>query len=102
MLASFAAPELRFSAFLQAYDQHGWAFGMQPGFWLFATPILAATLFGLSGVMLLMRRRPDRAEGVRLTRLGRVVQRGGRHGCGARWGRRLAPRRLCCSGERGE
>jgi adenylate cyclase len=66
VICSFAAPELRFTTFLQAYDQHGWAFAAQPGFWLFAAPILASTLFGLVGVVLLLRRRPDRAEGVRL------------------------------------
>ena len=66
VLASFAAPELRFATFLQAYDQHGWGFTALPGFWVFAIPILATTLFGLVGVVELMRGRPDPAEGVRL------------------------------------
>ncbi len=66
VLVSLAAPELRVSQFLQAYAQHGWGFVYQPAFWLFASPILASIIFGLVGVLLLLRRRPDRAEGVRL------------------------------------
>lgn len=63
---SIALPELRIAAFLQAYGQHGWEFLGLPAFWLFASPILAALLCGLVGILLLLQRRPDPVEGLRV------------------------------------
>lgn len=57
-------PEIRTEEFLRAgTDPH---FYLKPGFWLFATPILFSTLTGLVGVLLLLNRRPERAETVRV------------------------------------
>lgn len=36
------------------------------GFWMFAAPVLYSTFAGLAGVLLLLNRRPDRAEKTRL------------------------------------
>ena len=57
-------PEVRTQDFLRVATEPG-AFRSW-GFWLFATPVLYSTLSGLIGVMLLLNRRPDRAEKTRL------------------------------------
>ena len=57
-------PRLRAHDFLFALSTPGVL--LRPGFWLFAVPILFAGLTGLTSVMLLLRRRPDRAERVRV------------------------------------
>jgi class 3 adenylate cyclase len=61
------APETRARDFLfAASDASVFA---RPGFWLFATPILFSTLTGLGSVILLMNRRPDRPERIRIISL---------------------------------
>jgi class 3 adenylate cyclase len=41
----------------------------EPGFWLFAAPVLFASLTGLMSTILLLRRRPERSERVRVLAL---------------------------------
>ncbi len=64
-------PQIRAEDFLRAGFSvatfHRW------GFWLFAAPILYATFTGLVGVLLLLNRRPDRAEKTRLFALAACV-----------------------------
>lgn len=61
---SLTWPEIRAEYFLRAGgDVH---FYLNGGFWLFATPIIVATLTGLVGVVFLLNRRPETAETVRL------------------------------------
>ena len=63
-LFSLLWPELRSQAFLRA--------GTHPqqlasaGFWLFATPMVYAMLSAMVGIGLLLRRRPDRGETIRV------------------------------------
>ncbi|MGH8504341.1 MAG: adenylate/guanylate cyclase domain-containing protein [Stenotrophobium sp.] len=57
-------PELRVEQFVRAADTPG-AFERW-GFWLFAVPILVAMFNGLVGILLLLNRRPDRAEIIRV------------------------------------
>jgi len=61
---AIAAPELRASEFQFAASKPG-ALG-HFGFWLFAGPILFSGLTGLTSVLLLMRRQPDRPERIRI------------------------------------
>jgi adenylate cyclase len=61
---SILFPELRSSAFMHVGGQPQ-AF-LTPAFWLFFAPVLAAQLAGLAGILLLLNRRPDRAEAVRV------------------------------------
>lgn len=64
-------PEVRTEHFLRAGgDPH---FYQNGGFWLFATPILVATFAGLIGVMLLLNRRPEKAETVRLLAMASAI-----------------------------
>jgi adenylate cyclase len=63
-LFSLLWPELRLSAFLRAAD-HPELF-LSGGFWLFMAPIALAMLAGLAGILLLLNRRPDRAEAIRV------------------------------------
>lgn len=60
---SLAAPELRSREFLNSASL-ATVFGH--GFWLFATPILIAVLAGLTSLLLLLKRRPEPAERIRL------------------------------------
>lgn len=57
-------PQVRAEEFLRAGVSHEtfrrW------GFWMFAAPVLYSTFAGLVGVLLLLNRRPDRAEKTRL------------------------------------
>lgn len=57
-------PEIRTEEFLRAGADP--RFYAKAGFWLFASPILFSTLTGLAGVMLLLNRRPERAETIRV------------------------------------
>ena len=43
------------------------------GFWMFAAPVLYSTFAGLIGVLLLLNRRPDRAEKTRLIALSMSI-----------------------------
>lgn len=61
---SIAYPHLRAHDFLFALSTPGVLSRL--GFWIFAVPILFAGLTGLVSVMLLLRRRPDRAERLRV------------------------------------
>ena len=63
-LFSLLWPEVRLQAFLRAGDQP--AMFLSGGFWLFFAPILLAMLAGLVGILLLLNRRPDRAEAIRV------------------------------------
>jgi len=60
-------PQIRAEDFLRAGVSpatfHRW------GFWMFAGPVLYSTFAGLIGVLLLLNRRPDRAEKTRLLSL---------------------------------
>ncbi len=58
-------PEIRIRDFL-AVGSQGWASFSRPGFWLFATPVLFSSLMGAASTVLLMRRRPDGSESVRV------------------------------------
>ncbi len=63
-LFSVLWPELRASDFIRAGDQPRLFLGA--GFWLFMGPVSFAMLAGLAGILLLLNRRPDRAEAVRV------------------------------------
>ncbi|MES2685022.1 MAG: adenylate/guanylate cyclase domain-containing protein [Pseudomonadota bacterium] len=58
-------PDLRVHDFL-ATGSEGWGNFGRPGFWLFATPVLFSSLMGAASTLLLMRRRPDGSESVRV------------------------------------
>jgi class 3 adenylate cyclase len=70
-LFSLLWPDVRVSHFLRA--------GSNPvvfhsgGFWLFALPLLYAVLSGTVGILLLLRRRPDRAETTRVLAMACAV-----------------------------
>ncbi|MDE2149577.1 MAG: adenylate/guanylate cyclase domain-containing protein [Gammaproteobacteria bacterium] len=71
VLLSILYPELRSRDFLFAVSSPR-AFA-RPGFWLFAVPVLFASLTGLASAILLLNRRPDRPERIRvLAMLGAV------------------------------
>lgn len=57
-------PQLRTDDFLGA-ARNSAVFG-RPGFWLFAAPVLLAVASGMTSLVLLLNRRPDRSERVRL------------------------------------
>jgi class 3 adenylate cyclase len=64
-VAAIAFPELRVNHFINA------GFGevfvrSEPEFWLFALPLTLSLVLGLFPALLMLRRRPDRAEAVRL------------------------------------
>ncbi|GAC1629451.1 MAG: hypothetical protein NVS9B10_20640 [Nevskia sp.] len=68
---AIAAPRVRMHDFLFAASNP--EVFTRPGFWLFATPILLATLAGLTSTLLLLRRRPDRPERIRVLGLAAAV-----------------------------
>lgn len=71
---SLGFPEARETQFLRAIEHHGLSgFWRLPGFWLFALPVLLSSLGGLVGLLLLLRRRPDRAERLRLLAMAFAV-----------------------------
>jgi adenylate cyclase len=57
-------PQLRLQAFIRAAD-HPELF-LSADFWLFMAPIALAMFAGLAGILLLLNRRPDRAEAIRV------------------------------------
>lgn len=63
-LFSVLWPQVRIADFLRSVD--GLAAFARPGFWLFATPVLIAVAAGLTSLILLLNRRPDRSERGRL------------------------------------
>ncbi len=66
-LLSIAFPRIRSDDFLFALNSSERL--SRPGFWLFATPILLSTLTGLVAIVLMLNRRPDRAERIRVLAL---------------------------------
>lgn len=66
-LLSLAFPRLRVEDFV--YAATSTAAFRRPGFWLFAVPLLVSTLSGLFATLLLLNRRPDRAERLRVLAL---------------------------------
>jgi len=58
-------PETRIHEFLATGGQ-GWDWLRRSGFWLFATPVLFSALMGATSTLLLMRRRPEASESVRV------------------------------------
>ncbi|MGH8460170.1 MAG: adenylate/guanylate cyclase domain-containing protein [Stenotrophobium sp.] len=62
-------PDRRVEQFLHAADNSHAL--LHRGFWLFAAPVLVSTLSGLIGVLLLLNRRPDRPETIRV--LGAII-----------------------------
>lgn len=70
-LLSLLYPDIRAHQFLRAASVPG-AFSHW-GFWLFAAPVLTAELTGLAGILLLLNRRPDRAEAVRVIAMSIAV-----------------------------
>ena len=64
-------PELRAGQFLRAgEDPHFYRDG---AFWLFAAPMLTASLAGLVGILLLLNRKPDLSERVRVLAMAAAV-----------------------------
>lgn len=61
---SVVAPEMRSTDFLGAMDDSS-PFG-RPGFWLFAVPIAFGVFAAVASLLLLLNRRPDRAERTRV------------------------------------
>jgi adenylate cyclase len=61
---SVSVPELRLQAFIRAGDDA--QFYLSAAFWLFMAPVFVAMLAGLVGIVLLLNRRPDRAEAIRV------------------------------------
>jgi class 3 adenylate cyclase len=59
------APTLRIESFLGS-GRHGWQSVATSGFWLFALPVLFSSLMGMLATALLMRRRPDPSERIRI------------------------------------
>jgi len=64
-LASIAFPRLRVEKFLNAGFREAFERG-SPELWLFAMPLTVSLALGLFSGLLMLRRRPDRAEAVRL------------------------------------
>lgn len=64
-------PELRAGQFLGAGADP--QFYMKGGFWLFAGPILFSSFAGLAGILLLLNRKPDLAERVRVLAMAIAV-----------------------------
>ena len=68
---AIAAPDLRVQYFVRAAGRgdsmHDWQF------WLFALPIELAALAGLAGIVLLLNRKPDRAERTRVLAMAAAV-----------------------------
>jgi adenylate cyclase len=61
---SILLPAQRIEAFGRSTD--GFASVTSPVFWIFMLPILLSMLTGLFGILLLLNRRPDRAEAIRV------------------------------------
>ena len=65
VLASIAFPRLRVEKFLNAGFREAFERG-SPELWLFAMPLTLSLVLGLFSGLLMLRRRPDRAESLRL------------------------------------
>ena len=63
--AAFAFPELRVEKFLGAGFREAFM-AAEPEFWLFALPLTLSLALSLFSGLLMLRRRPDRAEALRL------------------------------------
>ncbi|NKF22765.1 adenylate/guanylate cyclase domain-containing protein [Solimonas marina] len=70
-LFSLMWPDIRISHFLRASSNP--EVFLSGGFWLFALPLLYATLSGTVGILLLLRRRPERAETIRVLAMALAV-----------------------------
>jgi adenylate cyclase len=70
-VASIAAPDLRVQYFIRAATRpdsiEDWRF------WLFAAPIELSALCGLAAIVLLLNRKPDRAEKIRVLAMAAAV-----------------------------
>jgi len=64
-------PEIRLRDFLGALN-HERAL-LRPGFWLFAVPIMFIGYTGIASIMLLLNRRPDRPERVRIVAMAWAI-----------------------------
>lgn len=64
LLASLAAPELRATVFLTSLDH--WPPAFPPAFWLFATPVMLSMFSMALVIRLIMFRRPEPSEAIRL------------------------------------
>ncbi|MGH8765174.1 MAG: adenylate/guanylate cyclase domain-containing protein, partial [Burkholderiales bacterium] len=64
-LATFAFPQLRIDKFLGAGFREAFMVA-DPGFWLFALPLTLSLALSLFSGLLMLKRRPDRAEATRL------------------------------------
>ncbi|MCC6211034.1 MAG: adenylate/guanylate cyclase domain-containing protein [Burkholderiales bacterium] len=64
-IAAFAFPRLRVEKFINA-GLHEVFMAAEPEFWLFALPLTLALALALFSGTLMLRRRPDRAESMRL------------------------------------
>jgi adenylate cyclase len=65
MVEALLWPAARINDFLAAGTQ-GLDVLSRPGFWLFALPVLFASLMGITSTLLLLRRRPDASERIRV------------------------------------
>jgi len=65
LLAAFACPQLRIEKFLGAGFREAFM-AAEPEFWLFAMPLTLSLALALFSGTLMLRRRPDRAESMRL------------------------------------
>jgi class 3 adenylate cyclase len=65
LLMAFAFPQMRVEKFLNAGFREVFELG-QTEFWIFALPLTISLLLSLFSGLLMLRRRPDRAEGRRL------------------------------------
>ncbi len=65
LLAAFAFPRLRIEKFLGAGFREAFMVA-DPEFWLFALPLTLSLALSLFSGLLMLRRRPDRAESLRL------------------------------------
>lgn len=73
LLLALLFPQTRVEEFLQATENYGLQTFRLPGFWLFAAPVLFASFAGLAGILLLLNRRPDRGEKVRVLAMAAAV-----------------------------
>jgi class 3 adenylate cyclase len=66
VLEAFIWPATRVQDFLAAGNV-GWSSAQKLGFWMFASPVLFSSLMGMTSTLLLMRRKPDASESIRVT-----------------------------------
>ena len=63
--AGLLAPALRVNVFLNAFGSGSLEAAHRLGFWLFAGPLFLAILAAVVGILLFLRRKPDRPEYIR-------------------------------------